>query len=1316
MILPLPRPTTQPLPRLRRAGFSLLLSLVVLSIMILTVIMVAAFLSVETRLAGHAQLSLRARLNGVVALRLALAHTQQEAGPDRRVTARADLAQPDVGVSALLNPMWTGVWNTQRPNQPPHWLISGRDDLEPGVQMVSLSGESDYPTAIWLPWQKDYTPTPTNLIPLVGTGSASGAESDKPSGLVTLPRLPLPDDTFGKYAYWVGDEGIKARYNLFDTRTTGTANSPGNLQALRNPVTPGLALLPGFENYTPNDGLARGQTLGDLRNLTGFSEGTGLTPNSNRLFHDLSASAAGVLADSYHGGLKRDLSLAFELGDAEFNQTEFGAGKLGAAATGTAAGVESVAMRVPLDGNSLTSTPVFNRTTLDGEVRGPTWWALRDYHRLYKQVGWDASGMPTLKARTFYPNASRILPSTANADPDNVRQTTYSYALTYNGDHATLNPQATDFGNFWNLGTKPVPRALNVAATPYIHRVMMVFSVNMEYIDNIAAAIYFNLTPIVVVHNPYNVAMKFEARNGAAGTYALAVSFTNWDQWIFRYRRYAFRGTGPTSTYEIPLSSFFMQQDDQQANANDMFRLYLPDFTLKPGEFRVLSCSSPTMQDWKRVVELGNSFNQTGGLNDTLNDWGFGETSRWYRTDTFGFSVIPAGDFRVRLGLACWPGDIINKSANTANLYSKSSEHTELFYRDLTPTRVGNAVEKTFPTYEYITPRFNSSGRPNPPSIITVMDLAVKTSDEQAPPLSYFASYPASAPFPIFTHSNPMAASCRADGAGRTDLGEGNGFTGASPSYRMRISCPSTWAEVLQTSSGLTYGGYSLKSTYGTTIAIQTEIPLAPPTGLAQYAHANLSMRDQQPLLGIGSSFAYTQVNGQRTTQLNSPNWTDYDNAYLLNHAVWDQYFLSGAAPEMTKASLPADPAPSDPTANPNANANSNGNPNSTPAETRSLNHVLDDFVNGVQPLNNPRMRLLGEFHGGADLRAAIGDYRRSASVLLHDGTFNVNSTSVEAWTAVLGAAKAIATTKYAANLPNTTSAPIQPQNARYPRATPQGTATVAAGTMTDRTNWSGFINLSDDQVRNLAKAIVAENKVRFKVLTRTERDQSSPPTARVFRGQMTAATPYLGLTEFVNRFLNPNPQYARCGALQSAIFRADKYYATKSDNSDRFSDRLSNKGLIGKVDAAALSSTTAGPFANPENIELPDPVGKNVTHAALGAPGNLLQSDLLEVIGSALSTRSDTFTIRAYGEAWNVSGDSAKCWIEAVIQRVPEFIDPTNAPETAVAGPKNPATLAPGTTITSDVTTSNQLTAVNNVLGRRFRIVSFRTLKPNEI
>lgn len=1289
--------------------------------MILSIIMVAAFLSVESRLASHAQLALRARLNSVIALRLAIAHTQQEAGADRRATARADLTQPDVAPSSLRNPMWTGIWNTQRPNQPPHWLISGRDDQDAGSQMVSLAGASDYPSSTWVPWQTDYSPS-DNLVPLVGAGSAGPSETyaakrsaldtvddprgfTKPNGLVSLPKLTLPDDSFGKYAYWVGDEGIKARFNLFDTRSTGTANSLGNLLAQRNPLNPGLSPLKGFENVVADDALARSLTIGDLRNLTGYNQGPDSVSNSQRLFHDLSTTTSGVLADPYHGGLKRDLSLAFELGDGSFNLTEFGAGQLGAAATGTANGIEPITMRVPIDGRSLLTAPVFNRTTNEGEVRGPTWWALRDYHRLYKQIGWDATGTPTLKARTFYPNASRIMPPTANADPNNVRQSTYSYSLTYNADHATLNPQAADFGNFWNLGTQPVPRTLNVAATPYIHRVQMVFSVNLASFSN-GMAIYFNLTPIVVVHNPYNVAMNFTSRNNGVGNYALSVSFTDWDQWIFRYKRYAAYGTGPTTTYEIPLSTFFQQQDDFQSNSNDMFRLYLPDFTLKPGEYRVLSANSPNMQDWRRVVELSNSFNQSGGFNDTLDDWGFGAESRWFIDDAFGFEVLPAGDFRVRQGLSCWPGDIINKAASTTQLYNKTSEHTELFYRELNPTRVGAAGEKFFPNYSWINPKYNSRGVSQPPSIITVMDLAVKAADSSA------------ARYPIFTHSNPMAAACRADGAGRTSLGEGYGYVGASPSYRMRLFQPATWSEVIQTTGGLAYGGYSLSSS-GSTVAVQTAIPLAPPTGLAQYAHANMGMRDQQPLLGIGSSFASTQVNAIRTTQLNSPNWTDYDNAYLLNHAVWDQYFLSSAAPEMTRVSVAAEPIPSDPTVNPNGNGGTNGN--SGLAETRSLTQVLDDFVTGVKPLNNPRMRLYGESLSGPELRSALGDYRRSASVLMNDGAFNVNSTSVEAWVAVLGSAKAIATSAYTTSQPptNTVSATNPLQNTRFPRAIPQGTSRLATGLMTNPSNWSGFVNLTDDQVRNLAHAIVDENKARFKVLTRTERDQAYPPTARLFRGQTTATTPYLGLSEFVNRFLNASPLVSRCGALQSAIFRADKVYATDPAFKDHFSDRLSkssaNATPIGAVDVASLATPTAGNFANPENIELLDPTGANVTHNALGAPGNLLQSDLLEVFGHSLTTRSDTFTIRAYGEAINATGDSAKCWVEAVIQRIPDFIDPSNAPETAVAATKLPgATTA--LTSSANATLSTQLTDVNRVLGRRFRIVSFRTLKPNEI
>jgi hypothetical protein len=114
-----------------------------------------------------------------------------------------------------------------------------------------------------------------------------------------------------------------------------------------------------------------------------------------------------------------------------------------------------------------------------------------------------------------------------------------------------------------------------------------------------------------------------------------------------------------------------------------------------------------------------------------------------------------------------------------------------------------------------------------------------------------------------------------------------------------------------------------------------------------------------------------------------------------------------------------------------------------------------------------------------------------------------------------------------------------------------------------------------------------------------------------------------------------------------------------------------------------------------------------------MGAPGNLLQSDLLQSLGSALASRSDTFTLRCYGEASQRSGETGSAWLEAVVQRLPEFVDPTNAAETGNSAPK-PLKIAPSTS--TDASVSTALTSVNNVLGRRFKIISLRWLKADEL
>jgi len=96
------------------------------------------------------------------------------------------------------------------------------------------------------------------------------------------------------------------------------------------------------------------------------------------------------------------------------------------------------------------------------------------------------------------------------------------------------------------------------------------------------------------------------------------------------------------------------------------------------------------------------------------------------------------------------------------------------------------------------------------------------------------------------------------------------------------------------------------------------------------------------------------------------------------------------------------------------------------------------------------------------------------------------------------------------------------------------------------------------------------------------------------------------------------------------------------------------------------------------------------------GAPGYLSQADILNVLGNAATPRSDTFTIRGYGEARDASGKiTAHATCEAVVQRFPEWVDPADPVETAPAQLKSQA---------------------NKNFGRRFLITSLRWLNSNEI
>ncbi|MCP5538128.1 MAG: hypothetical protein H7A51_18090 [Akkermansiaceae bacterium] len=116
---------------------------------------------------------------------------------------------------------------------------------------------------------------------------------------------------------------------------------------------------------------------------------------------------------------------------------------------------------------------------------------------------------------------------------------------------------------------------------------------------------------------------------------------------------------------------------------------------------------------------------------------------------------------------------------------------------------------------------------------------------------------------------------------------------------------------------------------------------------------------------------------------------------------------------------------------------------------------------------------------------------------------------------------------------------------------------------------------------------------------------------------------------------------------------------------------------------------------AGSENAYTPTSGGSPNKYA--DAPGYINQGDILEKLGSVLTIRGDTFTIRAYGDARDASGKiiaQARC--EATIQRVPEYMDAEEDeyPEAAYAQLRS---------------------ELNKRYGRKFRLIAFRWLNQSE-
>ena len=439
-------------------------------------------------------------------------------------------------------------------------------------------------------------------------------------------------------------------------------------------------------------------------------------------------------------------------------------------------------------------------------------------------------------------------------------------------------------------------------------------------------------------------------------------------------------------------------------------------------------------------------------------------------------------------------------------------------------------------------------------------------------------------------------------------------------------------------------GGYTAEN--GTTHVVQQKLPVTPPISIASLSNARLSgyslgteaphwydrfppsqyrteayIRNTalgygglQPYMvqALGNSYAHPNIPQDRAftiwrrdlyevgNNIETYNEPFVDHSYLVNKAIWDDYFFSSITPK----------------------------PSSIPLyETSELSAVEVArqffFEDGLLPnkritpylsnLNEATFdRMVTEY---GDFREGFAD--KIASHLLIKGPFNINSTSVDAWRTVFSSLKGKPVSFM--NLESALTGGVD-LNQDTPTGTPVGAASFGNGRPytgstsdpSDPEQWRDVRVLTDKEIDELAEAMVEQVKLRG---------------------------PFLSLSEFVNRRLDSgSKEMSLKGALQAAIDDPDCSINSGFRGGDR-------------VFSAQEKSFTGGAFPEALNGAI-----------AYGSPAYVDQADILQNFAAQLTPRGDTFVIRAYGDALDNSGKvEARAWCEAVVQRTPEYVDPAD-------------------------------------------------------
>ncbi|MGJ8652907.1 MAG: hypothetical protein ACSHX8_06500 [Opitutaceae bacterium] len=278
------------------SGFALVIALTLMAFVLLLIISMSLLVQVETSVIQTGKAQLQARESARLALMIAIGELQKHAGPDQRVTARAEILGDNNFDPAAK--FWTGVWDTTDTTAEPKWLVSGEiaSAASPAVETVTLQAAYDANGDGLYDMKDEYPAVEVELI----DGGANSVE----------------------IAWWISDEGVKAPLSIItgiedelDALAVNTLylgyNGESNhiIPATHDPAFDFKELIDA--SVAPDETLTKFSKIQEPGDVDIFTQRLSASEQNAilaELGHSTTTQNGFVLSNPTEGGLKKDLS------------------------------------------------------------------------------------------------------------------------------------------------------------------------------------------------------------------------------------------------------------------------------------------------------------------------------------------------------------------------------------------------------------------------------------------------------------------------------------------------------------------------------------------------------------------------------------------------------------------------------------------------------------------------------------------------------------------------------------------------------------------------------------------------------------------------------------------------------------------------------------------------------------------------------------------------------------------------------------------------------------------------------------------------